>query len=132
VTDKLDAKKLVDGFVADGAAIVVWPWPKNPEATAGPFGIEYHQWEAGALRWFELGGSEGRHIHATKYTRATAPHKLAVWLYDGERRVAYITTLAETYDDTELTQAELLVTRKNEAMADPDTMERFLDFFEHG
>ena len=56
-----------------------------PESTVGPYGVEYHQWQPGALRWFELGGTEGRHIHSTKYTRAEAPHDLGVVLYDGEQ-----------------------------------------------
>jgi hypothetical protein len=133
MADKLNPKKLVDDFVAAGAAVVVYPFPERPRVKAGPFGVEYHQWRPGALRWFELGGSEGRHLHSTKYTRAEAPHDLGVMLYDGSRRVAYVCPLEEsTFDDDRLTQLGLLVKRRNEAMADPDTMERFLHFFEHG
>ena len=47
--------------------------------------------------------------------------------------MAYVCPLVEsTVDDDELAQLERQVERRNEAMADPDTMERFLNFFEHG
>ena len=133
MADKLNPKKLVDDFVAAGAAIVARPFPDRPGVSVGPYGVEYHQWQPGALRWFELGGTEGRHIHSTEYTRAEAPHDLGVMLYDGSRRVVYVCPLEEsTFDEDRLTQLGLLVKRRNEAMADPDTMERFLHFFEHG
>lgn len=74
---ELDLKKLVDEFVAAGAAIVVWPWADDPADTAGPFGVGYTTWWPGALRWFQLGGTEGRHVHTTKYTRLEASHKTA-------------------------------------------------------
>ena len=93
MADKLNPKTLVDEFVAAMAAIVVYPFPQTPNVLVGPFGVEYHQWQPGALRWFELGGSEGRHSHSTKYTRAEAPHRFGVMLYDGSRPVAYVCPL---------------------------------------
>ena len=45
--------------------------------------------------------------------------------------MAYVCPLVEsTFEDDELAQLELQVVDRDAAMADPDTMERFLAFFE--
>lgn len=130
-----DAKKMVEGWVfGDGA--VIYPSLYDVEGKkvrVGAYAIGFARWEPdGTFKWFELGGTQGRHVHRTHAARVEIEHSLGVWLYDLEgRETAYLAPACEEWDGDDLDVMRAQLQERDRAMQDEHTLKRFLDFFDN-
>lgn len=131
----VDAKKMVEGWVfGDGA--VIYPYLYDVEGKkvrVGAYAIGFARWELdGPFKWFELGGTQGCHVHRTHAARITIEHSLGVWLYNDEgRETAYLAPACEEWDGDDLEVIRAQLQERDRAMQDEHTLKRFLDFFDN-
>jgi hypothetical protein len=129
-----DAKKMVEGWVF-GEGAVMYPYLYDDDGKrmlAGAYSVGYGKWLPGVFKWYELGGTQGRHIHSTPADKVEAAHAFGVRLYDKEgRQTAYIAPAEEEWDGDELAAVQAQYVQRDAAMADPDQLERFLSFFDN-
>lgn len=128
-----DAKKMVEGWVfGEGAVMYPYLYDDGKRVLVGAYPVGYSKWLPGVFKWYELGGTQGRHIHNTPADKVEILHELGVKLYDKEgRQTAYIAPAEEEWDGHELAAVQAQYAERDAAMADPAQLERFLDFFDN-
>lgn len=125
-------KQMIQNWV-DGQGAAFYPYLYDDEGrqeSIGPYGIAHYELQDGYFKWFELGGTQGNHIHLTPMAKMVAIHNLGVELYDGQGRLtAYIAPLVEAFENDQLEYMQGLQTATIKGKQDKENMKQFLSFF---